>query len=100
MVLTGFICDFLTPTSSIPADMSKPIFSAFVSAINIAKSPVPVAMSKIVLGFAASTILALFLHLISMPKEITRFKLSYFQKCYQTFEQLALFFLVLSLYMG
>ena len=47
---------------------------AFVSVSAMAKSPVPVATSKIFLGFLGKSIATtFFLHLMSIPPVITRF---------------------------
>ena len=76
ILLESFFASILfLPTASIPAEISKPIiFFALVEAIKIAKSPVPVAMSKIDSGLVLVTNSSTFLrHLMSIPKEIIRF---------------------------
>jgi hypothetical protein len=46
-------------------------FFCFVCAINIAKSPVPVAISRIIFDLISQPYAILFYHLISIPKEMT-----------------------------
>ena len=67
---------FSLPTSNIPSEISKPtILSGANLDIIKAKSPVPVAMSKICFGLFLPTIFTTFLrHLISIPREIILFK--------------------------
>ena len=61
--------------SNMPCEISKPMISvAEVVANKIAKSPVPVAISKIVEGFLTATILRIFcFHFASVPKEMILF---------------------------
>ena len=80
IVLSSFLSFILSiPTSNIPLLMSNPIiFLAFVLTIAIAKSPVPVATSKINDGFLDFNIFTIFfLHETSIPNEITRLSMSY-----------------------
>ena len=71
---------FFLPTDNIPSEMSSPISwvaSVFFARLMI-RSPVPVAMSKMLSGFVSAIICTTFLrHFTSIPKEITRFKPSY-----------------------
>ena len=68
---------FFLATDSIPSDKSNPMISeaSVFSANFIAKSPVPVAMSKILSGWCCIIYFkTFFLHFKSVPKEIKRFR--------------------------
>ena len=70
-----FFLIFCFPISSMPLLMSSPMMVlALVSVRLMAKSPVPVAISRMFSGFLSLTIATTFFrHDMSIPKDITRF---------------------------
>ena len=71
---------FLRAIFSIPSDRSIPVILSGENIFSMSrgKSPVPVAMSSIVLGrYAASRFIAARLHCLSIPKVIILFSMSY-----------------------